>query len=135
MSRTVALILDDVAVVEVMRLIQAGLLRPGRITQRGAIVHELTPSGIGAFEDFCRAPDAASDLEAATDKHRNEVESLREENRDLEQLSDRMRDAAATLANAAAACKSTPKSVLDAIKALGELFETEQTPSFDNIAK
>ncbi len=135
MSRAIVLSLEEVGVVEVSRLIQAGLLRPGRITQRGAIVHELTPSGIGAFEDFCRAPDAASELEAATDEHRDEAEALREENRDLEQLRDRMRDAAVTLAHAAAACKSTPKSVLDAIKALGELIEDAQTPSFDNIAK
>ncbi len=125
MSRAAVLTLDDVGVLEVMRLIQAGLVRPGRITARGAVVHELTPAGIDAFEDFCRAPDAAGELEAKVDGLLDEVESLREEHRELEQLRDRMRDAAATLANAAAACKSTPKAVLDAIKELSEVFESE----------
>ncbi len=67
MTGPAVLTLDDVAVVEVMRLIQAGLVRPGRITGRGAIVYELTEVGVTAFEDFCAAPDAVSELEACRD--------------------------------------------------------------------
>lgn len=64
MSRAIVLSLEDVAVLEVMRLVQAGLVKPGRITPRGAVVHELTPAGVDAFEEFCRQPDAALALEA-----------------------------------------------------------------------
>lgn len=64
MTGPAVLSLDEVAVVEVMRLIQAGLARPGRITNRGAIVYELTEAGVAAFEGFCAAPYAESDLGA-----------------------------------------------------------------------
>lgn len=64
MTGPAVLSLDEVAVVEVMRLIQAGLVRPGRITNRGAVVYELTEVGVAAFEDFCSEPDAAQELES-----------------------------------------------------------------------
>jgi hypothetical protein len=81
MTRPAVLNLDDVAVVEVMRLIQAGLVRPGRITNRGAVVYELTEVGVSAFEAFCsdqEALDVAATCREGECGHANKAESLKE---------------------------------------------------------
>jgi len=119
MTGPAMLTLDDVAVVEVMRLIQAGLVTPGRITPRGAVVHELTPTGVAAFEDFCSDHEAIEVAQACRDGeclHAAERQSV------VEQLSD-LRKAVAELVSTIGKPTAKQAPLIEAISGL--LDETE----------
>ncbi len=122
MTGPVVLSLDEVAVIEVTRLIQAGLLRPGRITQRGAIVHELTPSGIGAFEDFCRAPDAATELASC---HEGECPSAEKTGEALAAWQGRGEDIGHLLDNLETESRKLSPRVRECIKGIRELLNED----------
>ncbi len=105
MTGPAVLTLVDVAVVEVMRLIQAGLVRPGRITGRGAIVYELTEVGVSAFEAFCsdqEALDVAAACREGECGHAHTAESRREA----------MQDALAKLDEIEASFRKPPSDAL-----------------------